>query len=164
MIASDPVCLDRGIPEHLHSKGKPSDDRFESTEALYRRFRKGTAGIKPPITAFTTREMSVVRAKHCQSEVDALYNCDSDEHFFTWAIAELSVLDIENICLIHPTEKKRFTFKLVHRPEQCWYPHSEVWVFADGERTSNMPGSLKTLLKDMWSDSCDVVRSSDPPG
>jgi hypothetical protein len=162
-MQSDPVCQARGIPDHLHTLDKSLDEQFKPTETLYRRFKHGTGGTRPSPSIFTTREMSLVRAKYCASNTDALFNCDSDQHFFSWAIAELSVSDIETIHLKHPTKTTEFTFKLVHRPKQCWYPHSEVWIFADGERAKKFPGSLKIWIKDYWADQCSVIKSSDPP-
>ena len=161
--AVDPVCPSSRIPDHLHTLDKSLDEQFNPTETLYRRFEHGTEGTRPSPSIFTTRKMSLARAKYCGSKTDALYNCDSDQHYFSWAIAEFSVSDIEKICLKHPTKVTEFTFKLVHRPEQCWYPHSEVWIFADGARTEKFPGSLKMWIKDHWADSCRVIKSSDPP-
>jgi hypothetical protein len=162
-MQSDTACQARGIPDHLHTSDRQPDEQFEPTEALYRRFEHGIEGNRPSPAIFTTREMSVARSKYCRSKTDALYNCDSDQHFLRWAIAELSVSDVEKTCWKHPTDVKEFRFKLIHRPEQCWYPHSEVRTFADGKENKKLPGSLKILIKDHWADICRVVKSSESP-
>ncbi len=67
----DPQCAALGIPEHLHSCGRPEDQHFRNTEKLYRRNRLNDRKIK---TAITFRQMSVNREKYCPSPGDALIN------------------------------------------------------------------------------------------
>jgi hypothetical protein len=160
----DSACQKLGIPVHLHQSGRVADQSCDADETLYRRVADDVplvVGERPPLAAFTTRKMSQNRARYCHSPEDVLYNIKAPVHFFSWGIVGFLVKNVEVLKLKHPHDTaKEYTLKVIHKPEKCMFPHSEVEVFENGRRLDEIkPPSIKTLIKDEISKLAWVIKS-----
>jgi hypothetical protein len=162
MSASDPKCAAIGIPPHLHRLGRNPVSEFSGDERLFVRFMPGVQLVnnKPPPTVFTPDEQSMVRGKFAKTCEDVLYNVNGHEHFFGWGIVELHVSQIETMATtISAPQRREFTFKVFHEPEDCCYAHSEIHIFENGERVREVkPKSVRFYIRDELADRCQVIK------
>jgi hypothetical protein len=148
-------CGEKGIPGHLHTDGRDANQTFLATELLYRRFRKSieaTANsdteMLPP-DLFPLRSDSLNRAAYCKPE-DVLYNSNGAPHYFEQGICQFSVGCAEEIMAVKSDAngKNTYTLKIVHKPEDCMYPHSEIAVYKDGTLIDSVnPKSVKQEIR-----------------
>ena len=151
-VAWDEKCSLLGIPTRLHRCGRPADQNFESTEELYRWFVPLPEAVQDnwiwhPVSS---GDMSVNRGKYSVPE-DVLYNTKDGNHRFGKArIATFLVEDISILSWNHPTEpSKNYKMRVIHEPEDCMYPHSNVQVLMNGDHIppDKLPKTVKTQLR-----------------
>ena len=157
-------CDDLLIPKHLHKEGRDEDQDFLGVEFFYRRVRPEmitTIGQRTKVdpSAFSVKKMSCNRSKYCSGPEDVLYNKDSDKHFTSWGVIALTVDQLRLAECRHTTKPDiLYTVIPVHSPSTCIYPHSEAIICENGVRQDDIkPKAVKTLIKSMWADICQVV-------
>lgn len=172
-MVNEDFCASLEIPHHLSKNGRLEDQIFLLEEKIYRWFApKDSDGesyiLKDPNTGeevistaiFRTDGMSCVREKFIKELKDVLYNIKSKEHFFDFGIVEFEVEKIEVKVFEHPTiAGTKYSLKLVHRPEECLYPHSEVQVLENEIAKSDIkPSSIRTKVKAEYQRICKIVK------
>lgn len=155
-------CADLGIPEHLHQNGRTAEnENFTPDERMFRRFRPKDSLSEIVKTNFDFKSMSFNRERYSNPE-DVLYNIKENNHYNDCGVASLTVYEIERIQIPHPDDKQLYTFKAVHDPEECMYPHSIVQVFKNGNKVSEIkPSSVKSLIRDEYEKSIMIIRMPD---
>jgi len=160
-------CAQKGIPEHLHQDNRDEDPDFDDAELLYRRFLSKVDSRDELIAALSTRSMSVNRDRYSEEPEDVLYNINAnhpDDHFFDCGILEFDVESVETINVEHPQlDNRSYSFRVLHRPSQCMYPHSVVKVVETIDGDDNIvddisSGMVKLDLKDQICEHIDEVK------
>lgn len=172
-MENESFCDSIRIPARLHKNGRDVDQTFLPEENINRWFPPFNKDNESYIltnpetqekivsaSVFRTDRMSCVREKHTEELNDALYNILSQDHYFNYGIVQLKVKDIESITFDHPvTKNTKYTLKVVHRPEDCLYPHVEIFTFENGEAKSDIkPSSIKTKVKQEYAKRCKIVK------
>lgn len=148
MAEVDGDCSDLGIPQHLHTGSRIPDGEFLADEILYRRYRPAGSDEAPPVEAFSTSRMSDNRSKFSSKLEDVLYDGCSGKHYLDWSIAKIPVNCLNEAEWQHPDQPIAYRLKVVHRPEKCMYPHSEVVVLQDGEEIDKVkPTTIKQKIR-----------------
>ncbi|PVV54827.1 hypothetical protein [Chryseobacterium sp. HMWF035] len=164
MSKCDEIC----IPNNLHWEGKPIDENFEN-ENLYRRVRIPIDQNKineREISAiiFPIKDDSCNREKY-SSPIDVLYNVNAkncDDHFFNFGIVSINSNYILSQSFTPEGSVDQFTFKIIHSPTECMYPHCEVIVFKNNARISdNKPKSVKAYIRDVIIKNCTIIKDFD---
>lgn len=143
-------CDELGIPPRLHRNGRGPAHEFESGERLFIRFDPDkhlleNGGISFA-TALSTEDQSCNRSAFCDSQEDVLYNTNSPVHFFHWGILEILAADASAVLAVHPVDPDIIhSFDVVHKPEECMYPHSQLELLKNGE-PGGKPGSSLVRL------------------
>jgi len=161
-------CEDLGIPEHLHQNDRPVKPHFDDGEKIYRRLApEHLEGNRVVEAAFDSYDTSVNREKYSQDPGDVLFNIVDGNHYRHWGVAWLRVSEIEILRLPHPVlgDEKIHTFKLMHQPEECMYPHSEMSVRQGDKTLTKRPksGKVRTQLKERLSLLSKVAIRPTPP-
>ncbi len=158
-------CDELGIPKHLHRDGRPINARFQKKEWLYRRMLPGEFLSNDQISAASIKisEMSVNRDKYTKfPQKDVLYNVNSTDHFFSWGIVKIRVDFLEGLKFRHPTLEKTFTFKVMHDPGKCMYPHSILLTLVNNESVqSDLPKTLRATFREEFRTNCAIVKNPD---
>lgn len=148
----DSICSSLGIPPHLHQMERKDDEDFALTELLFRWYVplkeiKEEGWIWIPMSG----AMSVNRGRYSQHPTDVLYDIREGKHRFGQAeIAVFQVWEIRGIEIQHPTlESRHYTLEIVHAPERCMYPHTNIRVLLNGEPVGAdaLPKTAKTELR-----------------
>ncbi len=160
----DAVCRDLGIPVRLRRNNRNIYNIFDDGgEFLYRRcppdivfnqdgtLTAASAGptFKPP------RDISCNRERFCDYPTDVLYNIKELPHYNDCGVIEAPIGLVNNHTFIYILQQKKgvkiehtITFVLVHSPEVCMYPHSEIYVMKDGVRLKDVrQETLKTEIR-----------------
>jgi hypothetical protein len=147
---SDPECLEKGIPEHLHQLDEEPDNEFDAAELLFRRFTFGMETLKQIIVF---KRMSVNRANHGRGPDDALWNCEEGGRHNDCGVAQFAVGALDQKWE-HPTEANiSYSLRPEHVPLKCNYPHAEVVVYKEENGTATAqneikPTSVKTRIRE----------------
>lgn len=158
------TCRELNIPDALWQNERESVEEFDAREKVYRRFATNIENLekgKYPASIFPLRQDSYICDSFSISPDDVLYNTkfeDCGNHFTDWGILELNNSNIEDInteLMQSKLEKdgkiRVFTLKLVHKPEQCMYSHTEVHIY-EGEALVNpsAPKSIGAAIRDFF--------------
>lgn len=156
----DPECTAKGIPSHLHRNGRPVDNRFADDEHLYTRVRRDPKCAYPPdwiiADMSTSKDNSTVREKYSASPEDARIDGAGKRypHFAIgrWQCGTLGALRREN-----PEAGKTASIQIEHTPMQCQYPHTDVRVLCNGQPTTTLPKTLKSLIREDLASHVEIV-------
>lgn len=158
-------CDELGIPPYLHRKGRPQETHFDKREWLYRRVSPDDYLPDGQISASKWKipGLSVNRGKYTKSpNKDVLYNITSANHYFSWGIVKIKVGFLEGLEYQHPNLPIIFSFKMLHDPEECMYPHSILSILENNEPTSrNLSPSLKAEFRDHLKNNWTMVKEAD---
>lgn len=158
-------CDELGIPKYLHRNGRPIDNHFRKKEWLYRRIPPGGFLPNGQISAASLRisNMSVNRDKYTKHpQKDVLYDINSTNHFFSWAIVKIRVGFLEELELRHPMHNEKFTFKVKHEPEECMYPHSVSLTLVNSTPADrDLPKTLRATFREEFRVNCVLVKEPD---
>jgi hypothetical protein len=175
----DAVCKKLGIPKRLRRNNREPFNQFnDGGESLYRWFSPridfdyegnlSAAAIeeifKPP------RDISCNREFFCQHSTDVLYNTKELPHRYGHGVIRTSIELIDNHTFLFTYSRKKgstenliITLKVIHSPEECMYPHSEILVLKEGERIKDVkPNSLKTVIRQELSQRFKVCHEPNP--
>lgn len=145
-------CDQFGIPDYLHRNGRSEDNIFDKDEMLYRRFSKLESPDGKSLSAamLQTREMSVNREKYSKSPSDVLYSTTSKDHYFSHGVISMGYGQIFCLSVKHPDDKNiKYTFSVVHSPEECMFPHALIIVMNNGSPVKKIkPSKIRNLIKD----------------
>jgi hypothetical protein len=162
----DKICNELGIPKRLRRNKRESFDEFhDSNENLYRWFAPeieylfdGTLSPSTVGKVFSPpRDISCNRSRFCDYPTDVLFNTNNLPHRNDFGIIKTSILLIEKyrfsvfVSNNKNIEEEIFIeFQVIHSPEECMYPHSEIIVLRNGKRIEGdvKPKKLKTLLRE----------------
>ncbi len=142
-------CKELGIPDHLHKNGRIAENNnFTYDEKMFRRVIPKESLSEMVKYNFDFKSMSFNREKYSNAK-DVLYNIKDNNHYMSsHGVASLRVEEIEKIIVLHPDDKQPYTFKSIHDPEECMYPHSIVQVLKEGTKVSEIkPSSVKSLIR-----------------
>jgi len=164
MKLCDPHCKKKKIPQHLHQNGRLADPSFDRNERIYIRFREFEDN-KPTLcdgkvsaAIFKTEKQSSNREKYSKSPTDVLFETNGD-HKFSWGIVELMSREICETTFPHPNTETSYSFRVIHDPVQCMYPHSEIRIFENGNLVESIkPKSVKNLIKYKWREISSVLK------
>lgn len=164
MNKCDEIC----IPKRLHWEAKPIDDDFNN-EVLFRRVRVPINENKikeKEISAiiFPIKDDSCNREKYSSAN-DVLYNINAkkcDEHFLNFGIVSINSNHILSESITPYGSSDIFTFRILHSPTECMYPHCEVLIFKNDVRiTDNKPKSVKAYIRDIIIKNCIIIKDFD---
>ncbi|MCE7072019.1 hypothetical protein LZG74_17010 [Dyadobacter sp. CY327] len=141
------VCTALGIPEHLWKLERPNIEIGED-DSLYRRVAKhfffpGDVSGKISAVAFPLKNDSYNLASLCEVPGDVLFSIKLDvPHFEDHGIIEIQISSIRTSEFEYSGGQETFTcrFDIVHRPEDCMYPHTEIHVMVN-DINQNPPNS-----------------------
>ncbi|PQA95552.1 hypothetical protein B0A69_03990 [Chryseobacterium shigense] len=153
------------IPTELHWNARPIDEDF-TDENLFRRTRISIDSSKiddNKISAaiFPIKDDSCNREKYSQAD-DVLFNImanDCDDHFLNYGIVKINSNYILSESFSPEGSPDNYTFKILHCPTNCMYPHSEISVFKNNEKISDhKPKSVKAFIRDIIISNCIIVK------
>lgn len=165
-------CLRIGIPAYLHQNDRNPDPTFEGEELVFRRFFVnppketwlGKANQWKSAKIFRLENDSYNREKYCLEPADVLFNINathSNDHFFNWGILSLKIKEIQGFSFQVEINGigRSVTFRLIHKPETCMFPHAEIHAFQDGNLVDEVaPKSLRAVVRDIFVETCEVVK------
>ena len=159
----DAECSAKGIPEHLHRNDRPANQSFPDNEKLWMRFSPEHPLMdgKPPPGIFRPTGQSVNRELMGESEpLDVLYSIHGPPHPSTHGILEFNVSAVTSLRKPHPEQAERiFTFRVIHMPERCMYPHCEIQAYLDGQPLEEVrPNKIKTWLREAMHAAWRVIK------
>lgn len=142
-------CDGLNIPKRLHQNNKSTIPKFDPEEKLFRRFSPDM--ILPngevSITAIDRSSgLSFNREYNCGKPEDVLYNIITGEHFFSFRVGSIKVRLIESYECNFQQPNAKYNVKMIHKPEECMYPHSEVSIIrttTQGTFDGDIPSSKK---------------------
>ena len=145
------------VPPEMMTQGREPDQAFNEMEKLYRRFPPDCLdGDEISIAAVDLPDTSVIRDKYGRPEWLLL-----DDHFDEWGVLYFLVRDIPPRREIWHLGVIPFTLSPRHVPLKHNYPHSEIWLFRDGEHVCRSNKNLDLLDPDFhlrWRE-CIVLAS-----
>ncbi|KFF22943.1 hypothetical protein [Chryseobacterium sp. JM1] len=153
------------IPAELHWNARPIDENFIN-ENLFRRTRISIDSSKiseKEISAaiFPIKDDSCNREKYSQAD-DVLFNImanDCDDHFLHYGIVKINSNYILSESFSPEGSRDNYTFKIIHCPTDCMYPHSEISVFKNNERVADhKPKSVKAYIRDIIISNCVIIK------
>jgi hypothetical protein len=157
-------CVGLGIPLRLCRSDREVVE-VQTTDKLYRRFAKDLYQVSSvnnelSASAFQLKNDSYNLKSLCELPSDVLYNIESSEHYFDQGVVEIDLTKLDGAEVVFESDKrkKKGRFKVVHIPEDCMYPHTEIHVYIDDVLTN--PVTTKTaraLLKDELKKAARVV-------
>jgi hypothetical protein len=174
----DEICNELGIPKRLRRNRRESFDEFhDGNEYLYRWFvpeiEYSLDGILSPSTigkVFSPPlDISCNRAKFCDFSTDVLFNTKNLPHRNEYGVVKTTVGSVashkftffSNIKNIQ--EEITIEFQVIHSPEECMYPHSEIIVFKNGVRLKEAKQkSLKDAIRRELSKKFEVCHPPTP--
>lgn len=165
-------CANFSIPEHLHKNDRDLDIFFGNEETIYRRFPIIDSNKKTTIlpdgklspSVFSTKRMSVNRSRYSNHPTDVLYNHNDENHYYNSGIAELSVISIAEFKSFHPNypDSEKYCFRLIlkHDPLECIYPHSEIFIFHDGNLLNDLekPATVRSAIKAYYQKNAIIIK------
>jgi hypothetical protein len=156
---SDQHCTSLKIPDHLHQNGRQVDQDFGESEVVFHRVSPDAySQTRIPPEVFRTDNTSVVRQKFAAAPTDALFDGANGAHRPDWGVVQMLVSRINGLTKKHPQLDKTFSFRVVHDPIRCIYPHCEIRAFLDGKEIKEIkPSVVKTWLRDEFSKAATLV-------
>lgn len=175
------MCEELGIPHRLITPDQPIINEFnDGLELLYRWFSPNlefshdgqlTGAILGQIFK-DPYDISCNRSELCEYSTDVLYDHEKGNHRFNYGIIQATVESIKyrTFVFMQPVqgsskpEEVSVELDIIHTPEECMYPHSEITVYKNGERIKNevKPASLKTFIRSELSKVFTVCHAPDP--
>ena len=160
-------CDGLNIPERLYRNNQEPNSLFEQNEDLFRRFPPDPYKLLPNDEISISNislidrvlELSVNRDLYCEDARDCLYNVKTGDHYYSYGIISFKVETIESYEILHPEHPKRnwvYKFRLVHKPHECMYPHSEVEVI----RTTDDESEIKDIPKSKFLEFHNHIRKN----
>ncbi len=155
-------CNELGIPPHLHRKGREYDNQFNADEKMFRRYPAYPVETSKSIIVkenFNFDSMSFNREKYSENPSDVLFSIKDKNHFFrSHKIVSLKVQEIEGLKEIHPDDQEIYSFKVIHDPEDCMYPHCIVQVLKNGKNVPGIkPSSVKSKIREKIEKMVDFI-------
>ena len=145
------------IPREMMANGRPEDQIFDDDELLYRRFAPELLdGDEIAIAAVELPDMSTIREKYGRPKWRLL-----DPDYANWGVLSFRVRDIPPKREVWHEGVVAYLLEPRHVPYKNNYPHSEVWVYRDGQRIRKRDGNLHLLDPDFhlrWRE-CVVLAS-----
>src|ERR1700677_1612330 len=159
-------CQFPDIPPRLHRAGRAPVAELDENDWIYMRHTALPAG-EPYVGQIPGHnhfdDQSVVSHNLSMPDglpTDARYDGEHGHHCWECQIARFSVQEIhglnlpnENTKIIkvkgQPPEPAIYTFRVVHVPTECIYPHCEIHAFKDGVRLQADIGSkpMRSLIR-----------------
>lgn len=153
------------IPEQLHWNARPIDENFDN-ENLFRRVRipihqNKISETENSAMIFPIKDDSCNREKY-SGPYDVLFNVNANncnEHFLNYGIVQINSNYIINEKFSPEGTNDIYTFKILHSPTECMYPHCEITVFKNEVRVSDSkPKSVKAYIRDIIISNCKIVK------
>jgi hypothetical protein len=164
---ADPACLAKGIPERLHTESRPADQQFEKSELLYRWLSKTYPRSELKESFRLVPDESVNRQKYSKYPADVLFDIKDGNHRIGQAILPFEVGQLEcDITHQKSDEAVIYSFRILHKPEQCMYPHCAIEVRSKGEIIHNekkIPGIVRRQLRKAIADAQEKNILYNPP-
>jgi hypothetical protein len=149
------ACSSLGIPERLHADGKSEDQQFEKSELLYRWLLKTYPNSELKESFRLIPDESVNRQKYSTYPADVLFDIRG-QHRVGHPILSFEVGQLErDFQHQEKDEMVVYSFRILHKPEDCMYPHCVVEVRKKGELITDakqVPGIIRRRLRKVIAD------------
>lgn len=163
------ACKTPGIPENLHKKNRLPVQDFSSDNNLFIRvpkkyFEEGARNGMFSVNAFTLDKQSTNRDRY-SNHLDVLYNINAisiKEHYDDWGIVSLGINELSSKQFTHPEEGYLVNAYPRHQPEECMYPHTEIWFRKkDNYDAAIKSRKLKSMIRAHYLDIAMIVKYPD---
>lgn len=145
-------CSVPGIPNRLHRNGQGADNVFDES-LIYIRL-KPSDFVSPALishNAFRIDMQSCNREKYSTDPRDVLLNINAatvSDHFLNYGIVSIPIDALRKGSFDHPTDTtKQYKLDLVHTPEECMFPHSEIVTFLASDANRQNVGISSSLVR-----------------
>jgi hypothetical protein len=166
MPASVVECKIPSIPARLHTRGRAPVTVLSASDWLYMRHPPQRAlwyGSQIPGHDHLADQSvnSRLLNRPNGSPRDVLYNDTGGPHRWDWGIAAFSVRQLSQLVLPNvntqfkkvkgqPVGPDLYTFRVLHTPTPCLYPHCEIHAYKNGTRikpTVKIKNSMRSVIR-----------------